>query len=478
MKRIIATLLSLAIMLVICPISENSNSFETPTLDFTSIPLLGSTDVHVGGSVALPNGAAFSEFRVTAYIRVAGNWWGPKPGSNAPFTTIASNGDFELQYASHGEAGDLSAGEIAIFLVRADTTELSFAQLDANSISRAVIARTSSEIRVDGVLWQGGQSTPTTPTTPTTPSTPSSRGYSVNYSPFVAPYDVRWGELPPESLIREHLTLISHGFDSVRFFTAQDNLSMMYDIAHELGLRVIGTAWIDAGMSDLAIRRQLDNLANLANAGKVAVASVGSEVLFRGDKTPTEMLGYVHYVRERLTVDVPVTFMDESRFFDGSQTLAGLSQLNSAVDVILYSHYPIFGGSSISNAAREVEAVYRNVRNAQGNKRIVIAETGWLPTSSQWYGSGVPNNENARRYWIDVHEWATSANVEVFWFNSFDEEWKGNEGRIDARHWGVFYADGRLKEAYVGLIPTEPRPNDPNEEPEPAIHVEREQFRK
>ena len=184
----------------------------------------------------------------------------------------------------------MTADEIAVFIVPNGTTALTFAELQANHTASALIARDNSGgIRVDGV--------DRIPPEPPDESgdldsyadfdarfprvrkdvTDAAR-FSVNYSPLVAPYN--HGNPPPESLIREHLTLLARNFDSVRFFSA-DNTAM-YDIAYKLGLNVIGTAWIDGRMSESAIRRQLDNLIALANSGRVTIASVGSEVLFRG----------------------------------------------------------------------------------------------------------------------------------------------------------------------------------------------------
>jgi exo-beta-1,3-glucanase (GH17 family) len=475
MKRILSIILSATLLIALFPLM--SQTAEPAAFTFTSIPARGDSNLFISGSVSgLTN---TSDYRITAYIRVAGNRWGPKPASDAPFTAISTSGQFQLQYASYGQAGDLTADEIAVFLVPIGTSALAFDELQANHIIQALITRDNSGgIRVDGVDWR--QTAPELSDEPeryadfdtifpgVRKNVTDSARFSVNYSPFVAPYTVHGGAVPPESLVREHLTLLARNFDSVRFFTAQDSLLFMYEIARELGLNVIGTAWIDGGMSDTAIERQLDNLIELANSGRVTIASVGSEVLFRGtyetSKSSAEMLGYIEYVRAGITAPVPVTYMDESRFFNSHTDLAGLEELNAAVDLILYSHYPIFGGSHINNAAREVGNVYRSIANLH-NKPVIIAETGWLPQSETWYGSAVPDAESARRYWEEVQEWARVENVDVFWFNAFDEEWKGFEGRLDARNWGIYYGDGTLKETFRFLDKTDEDKTDEADEP-------------
>lgn len=293
--------------------------------------------------------------------------------------------------------------------------------------------------------------------------------YGVNYSPYTGKGQEPGVLLPSEEQIRRQLTQISADFDSVRFFTVEGPLTCMYDIAHELGLRVVGTAWIGAYMDDGQIREQLDNLIALANGGKAAIASVGSETLHRGDLTPAELLGYINYVKDRLTAPVPVTYMDTSAFFmdrskAGLPEIEGLSELNAACDLILFSHYPVFSGNyhepwmpgypggPMQYAIDELKNAYNDVKANIGDKPCIIAETGW-PTEGPLNGLAVPSGENARKYWDSVQAWASEADCEVFYFSAYDEEWKGNEGWLDARHWGLFNGDGTVKDVFGDIFP-------------------------
>jgi arabinogalactan endo-1,4-beta-galactosidase len=291
----------------------------------------------------------------------------------------------------------------------------------------------------------------------------NSTKFSVNYSPHTHGFSP-WNP-PPTSLIREHLEMLSHNFDSIRLFTAGDDMLAMYDIAHELGFRVIGTAWIDGGMTETAIYRQLDNLIALSNAGKVTIASVGSEVLFRNDKTPAQMLVYMNYVKERITAPVPVTYMDTTAVFNGGQdaTRAGLTALNAACDLILFSHYPFFSwnyntpsiingnGGVIPYAIAELRNAFRDVKNAQGGKPVILAETGWATAGDFWYGDARPTPENSRAYWDVVQAWAKTENVDVYWFAFADELWKPNAGDFNERNWGIWDSEGKIKDVFSFL---------------------------
>lgn len=57
----------------------------------------------------------------------------------------------------------------------------------------------------------------------------------------------------------------------------------------------------------------------------------------------------------------------------------------------------------------------------------------------------MPSYENAIRYFINAYTWADEADVEIFYFSSFDELWKvGAEGDVGA-YWGLWDINGNLK---------------------------------
>ena len=58
-----------------------------------------------------------------------------------------------------------------------------------------------------------------------------------------------------------------------------------------------------------------------------------------------------------------------------------------------------------------------------------------------------PGYENALRYFINTYKWAEEDGIEVFYFSSFDEDWKiEKEGDVGA-YWGLWDKDGKLKYA-------------------------------
>ena len=55
--------------------------------------------------------------------------------------------------------------------------------------------------------------------------------------------------------------------------------------------------------------------------------------------------------------------------------------------------------------------------------------------------------EKQKRYYHELYEWAGRMNITTFFFEAFDENWKGdpNNPLGAEKHWGLFYADRKPK---------------------------------
>jgi len=52
---------------------------------------------------------------------------------------------------------------------------------------------------------------------------------------------------------------------------------------------------------------------------------------------------------------------------------------------------------------------------------------------------------NAIRYFLNTYQWAQQEGIEIFYFSSFDENWKvADQGDVGA-YWGLWDKDGTLK---------------------------------
>lgn len=486
LKKILAVLTAVLMIPVlsfagITPGAITAAAADDPYITISKIPALNSEDKLIIGEVHLPDGESYEDYFITAYIEVDGRWWGPKKTLAEPTSPIFPNGKFILQCASDGQASDLTATGITVFLIEAETTVFSFTSLSSLCVAKTLITRDSEKNYVDGfeAVPAADDFTDFDLRFPgVRKDIENSLKYSVNYSPYTEPNQspsLSYAPKPTNSQVEKQLRRLSANFDSVRFFTADTSLGFvdhMYTTAKNLNLKVIGTAWIDEYMTESQIYVQLDNLIALAKEGKVTIASVGSEVIYRKDLTPQKLMEYIFYVKNKLNgYHVPVTYMDTSSAFSGAvpgetaSYIKALLELNDACDLILYSHYPIFSsnyslywmndyeGGPMQYAIDELKGAHNAIKSMMGsNKPCILAETGWT-TNGPSRGYMVPNEENSRKYWDDVHDWAKEENIDVFWFNAYDEQWKGFEAGLDARHWGLYKGDGTVKPVFADLLP-------------------------
>ena len=59
-----------------------------------------------------------------------------------------------------------------------------------------------------------------------------------------------------------------------------------------------------------------------------------------------------------------------------------------------------------------------------------------------------------KRYFEEIHAWARSRGVTTFFFEAFDEPWKGSPDPLEPeKHWGLFTVDRRPKLVMQALYP-------------------------
>jgi exo-beta-1,3-glucanase (GH17 family) len=74
---------------------------------------------------------------------------------------------------------------------------------------------------------------------------------------------------------------------------------------------------------------------------------------------------------------------------------------------------------------------------------VVITEAGWATNSN---GLGIHaenvNEENQKIYFEGLMDWSENNKVLTFFFEAFDEQWKGSSDPLEPeKHWGVFKTD-------------------------------------
>lgn len=129
-----------------------------------------------------------------------------------------------------------------------------------------------------------------------------------------------------------------------------------------------------------------------------------------------------------------------------------LSPLVPYLDFISIHTYPVWEYKHIHEAVEYSVANYNLVANQFPNVPVVITEAGWATNS---HGVGINaehvNEQNQKIYFEDLMDWSEKNCVLTFFFEAFDEQWKGSQHPLEPeKHWGLFRADRTPKLAFEG----------------------------
>lgn len=205
---------------------------------------------------------------------------------------------------------------------------------------------------------------------------------------------------------------------------------------------------------------QITNLFRLYNmySNHILAVSVGNEILvdWSDHQVPGPILfSYLKWVRENVNVPVGV---DEdigywSLLSDCNQNKKYWTNIINAVDYIGVHIYPCKiqkwqANLTITNALEYSTNKIKLMQTMVPNRQVLVGEGGWA-TGGTFEGVINPSllcETNQKRHYNEIVDWASNANVLYFWFEAFDEYWKGGSSNIEI-YWGLFFDYGGTNRA-------------------------------
>ncbi len=243
------------------------------------------------------------------------------------------------------------------------------------------------------------------------------------------------GDIISEEQVRRRLEIIKPYTSWVRSFSCIEGNEWIPIVAKEMGMKTLVGAWL--GSDEELNLREIESLINLANQGVVDIAAVGNEVLYRNDLNEQQLLDYINKVKAA----IPNTLLG---YVDAYYEFTNHPKITEACDVILSNCYPFWEGCPVDYALGHMQQMVNQAKRAGVNKRVIITETGW-PSKGQEVKGSQPSYKNALKYFIQTQLWCQAADIETFYFSSFDEDWKvPAEGEAGA-YWGIWDKNGKLK---------------------------------
>lgn len=274
-------------------------------------------------------------------------------------------------------------------------------------------------------------------------------GYRENQSPGLKIY-------PSEREILEDLTiLIKDGYEQIRLYDPSEHAKRTLNVIkdNQLPIKVMLGMDLDGEVINYNVgwgeplktkdiiqnkknnQKQLDALIELSNAYPdiINYVSAGNENTSSWNPkmvSVTEMAKYIKILKKN--VKQPVTFC-EGAYFWNTEALP----LVEEVDFLSIHIYPFWQRKPIEEALQYTIEFFEATKENIPSKPIVITEAGW-PTKSNLEDT-YTNNEVHKAYIEGLDEWAKRENVLIYYFEAFDEPWKGSGSNAEPeKHWGLY----------------------------------------
>ncbi len=270
------------------------------------------------------------------------------------------------------------------------------------------------------------------------------------------------GTYPSYAEIKEDLLLLSGHWKYLRLFDCDLHAQTVIEVIRQenLDFKVLLGAYITAEMNNFNCpwnggvysEEQLEKnkKENIDRIDKLIVlANQHPDIIFAlsvGNEACVEWTD--HYVPENKVVEYvkrvkkgakqPVTFCENYLPW-----LFKLDKLAGEVDFISIHTYPVWEYKHISESLDYTKENYEAVARKFPGKPVVITEAGWATNSN---GRGInPENVNEdyqKTYFDKLMQWADKEQVLTFFFEAFDEYWKGSPEPFEPeKHWGLFKID-------------------------------------
>ena len=268
-------------------------------------------------------------------------------------------------------------------------------------------------------------------------------------------------ELPSYEEVKQDLLILKGEWQSLRLYASDAHSEMVLNVIEKEGMPfdVMLGAYIIAELSNPECpwgaeysaeqlqenkehnQTEITKLTKLANTYKdiVSSVSIGNEasVSWTDHLVPTESL--VDYAKQlKSSVIQPVTFCENY-----VPWLDKLKPLVDEIDFISIHTYPVWEYKSIQEGLAYTIENYNAVAQAYPGVQVVITEAGWATNSN---GLGIDadkvNEVYQKQYYQQLMDWAEQEQVLVYFFEAFDESWKGSCDPLEPeKHWGLYKTD-------------------------------------
>jgi len=270
------------------------------------------------------------------------------------------------------------------------------------------------------------------------------------------------GAIPTYDEVKEDLLLLKPHWSYLRLYDCDAHAKTVIEVIQKekFDIKLMLGAYIEAEMNNYGcpwnggvyeeeqlIKNQKSNdakiqqLINWANQFPdiIVAVSVGNEACVDWTDHFVPVNRVVDFAKKvKKNIKQPVTFCENY-----VPWLNQLKPLAEVLDFISIHTYPVWEYKHIHEAIEYTMSNYKAVEDIYPDKAIVITEAGWATNSN---GRGINpehvNEVNQKIYFDDLMDWSHKNQILSFFFEAFDEKWKGSSHPMEPeKHWGVFKTD-------------------------------------
>ncbi|MFU8793706.1 MAG: glycosyl hydrolase family 17 protein [Acholeplasmataceae bacterium] len=291
-------------------------------------------------------------------------------------------------------------------------------------------------------------------------------GKAICYSGYREGQNPMNQKFPSYQQIKEDLLILEKDFDYIRMYDQSAYTLRTLEVikAENIQLKVFLTMNLLGEISNpncswggdytvLEIARNIKNnqtelqkIIEYANEYEdiVLAISAGNESVPEWNENLVSPGRVLYFVQElKRCTKTPVTYCDNVHYWRDQ-----LKEVADAVDFISIHLYPVWEGKSVPEAIDISKREYEEIKRLYPNKQVIITETGW-PTKSNSYQilPHIANENNQKTFNTVIDRWTEKESITCFFFEAFDEVWKGSHDENEPeKHWGYYYIDRTPKQ--------------------------------
>lgn len=269
------------------------------------------------------------------------------------------------------------------------------------------------------------------------------------------------GHPSDEQIMEDLKILVENDFKLIRMYGTGDYTARSLRLIrqHRLPIKMLlgiwlraeisnheGCPWLDEPIPEAELTQ--NRLANAAEVQQgialareysdiVVAINVGNEALVSWNDHMVPVERVIEYVRQVKAATSQAITVAENYVWWREEGAA----LAAELDFIAVHSYPQWEGKHIDEALSYTVENLLDVAKALPDKPLAILEAGWATTAIEF---GDRASEAAQlEYYQQLQAWAKQKNITVFFFEAFDEPWKGDPAVPQGaeKHWGLYKLD-------------------------------------